>query len=916
MKKRLIKHRRTGWVFMIAAGMSAGSPLPALAEADRILFNRDVRPILANNCWSCHGPDKNMRKAKLRLDLREAATKEVIVPGKAGQSPLIQRIFSNDPEEVMPPAEHRKKLTTTQKKTLRDWINQGAKWQDHWAWISPRKEKGLPEGKNAIDYLIKRRLEARGLGFSAEAGANTLIRRLSLDLRGLPPTPGEVSEFLNDQAPGKVEKLVDRLLDSPAFGERMAVYWLDLVRYADTNGYHADIEWSVSPYRDYVIDAFNTNMPFDRFTREQIAGDLIPSATTAQKVAAGFNRLNMKSTEFGIQDKEYLAKYAADRVRTTATAWLGVTLGCAECHDHKFDPFTIHDFYSFAAFFADIKGVGYYPDAQKKGWGETIQATSMQNAQRILELEETLKGTQSVSLLADSRETGQAWSYTFKEPGQGWQRKDFDDASWEIGQGGFGSRGTPHSIVRTEWKSPDIWMRKVFSIGKVPEQATLHIQHDEEATVYINGQKAAHLTGFSTASADYTARKLDTALLKKGDNLIAIRCHQTGGGQFIDAGIRPGNFQKEKIEQEIANLRKTARSMLATVSVQPRTMRILPRGDWMNDSGQIVKPSAPGFLGGTEVAGRMELAEWITARNNPLTARVFVNRLWKLFFGTGLSRVLDDIGSQGEWPSHPDLLDWLAVEFMESGWNVKHMVKLMVTSRAYVQSSLQNEQLREIDPKNRLLARQSRFRLDAEFIRDNALSASGLLVRQVGGPSVKPYQPSGYWENLNFPRRSYSADRGSSQYRRGLYTHWQRQFLHPSLLAFDAPSREECTADRPRSNTPLGALVLLNDPTHVEAARALAQNALENKELTDNRARISSMIMHVLCRPARDEEITVLISLLEKHREEFANDPESANRLAAIGQHPVTKDTNRQQLAAWISVARALLNLHETITRN
>ncbi len=437
----------------------------------------------------------------------------------------------------------------------------------------------------------------------------------------------------------------------------MAVYWLDLVRYADTNGYHADIEWSVSPYRDYVINAFNANMPFDRFTREQIAGDLIPGATTAQKVAAGFNRLNMKSTEFGIQDKEYLAKYAADRVRTTATAWLGVTLGCAECHDHKFYPFTIHDFYSFAAFFADIKGVGYYPSAQKKGWGETIQAISPQNAKRISELEKVLESAKAGTLLPDSRKTGQIWRYTFKKPGQNWQLKSFDDTTWQIGEGGFGSKGTPHSIVRTEWTSPDIWIRKFFKVDQIPEQATLHIQHDEEAIVYINGKKAAHLTGFSTASANYVTHTLDKALLQKGENIIAIQCHQTSGGQFIDAGISLEHPQQAKIKQEIAELRKTARSMLATVSVQPRMVKILPRGDWMDESGKIVKPAAPRFLGGKNATGRMALAEWITAPDNPLTARVFVNRLWKLFFGTGLSRVLDDIGSQGEWPSHPELLD-------------------------------------------------------------------------------------------------------------------------------------------------------------------------------------------------------------------------------------------------------------------
>lgn len=857
-----------------------------------------------------------MRKAKLRLDQRTTATRKVILPGRAQESPLIQRIFSNDPEEVMPPAEHRKKLSHAQKEILRDWISQGAQWQDHWAWIAPRRALDSPPVKTAIDDFIQRKLDKQGLHFSSQANHNTLIRRLNLDLRGLPPTPAEVSAFVTDDSPRKVNKLVDRLLNSPAFGERMAVYWLDLVRYADTNGYHADIEWSVSPYRDYVIGAFNSNMPFDRFTREQIAGDLIPDPTIEQQVAAGFNRLNMKSTEFGIQDKEYLAKYAADRVRTTATTWLGITLGCAECHDHKFDPFTNRDFYSFAAFFADIKGLGYYPDAQKKGWGETIKAPDQEAAKRISELENILQGTTPGILLPDSRKGEQIWRYTLKKPADEWQKNGFDDSSWENGESGFGSKGTPNGIIRTQWKSPDIWLRRTFMIEKVPEYASLNIQHDEDATVYINGKKVALLTGFSTGSPDYAAHQFNAGLLQQGDNLIAIHCHQTGGGQFIDAGLSSGDARRAAIEKEIAELRRTTRTMLATVSAQPRMVRILPRGNWMDDSGEVVKPAAPRFLGGQEVTTRMELAGWITARNNPLTARVFVNRLWKLFFGTGLSRILDDIGSQGEWPSHPKLLDWLAVEFMESGWNVKHMVKLMVTSQAYLQSSLQNKQLKETDPSNRLLARQSRFRLDAEFIRDNALAASGLLVHQVGGPSVKPYQPAGYWENLNFPKRTYVADRGSAQYRRGIYTHWQRQFLHPALLAFDAPSREECSADRPRSNTPLAALVLLNDPTHVEAARVLAQTTLADTGLKDNTTRIHSMVMRVLSRPALDTEIAVLTSLLEKHHDEFTNDPENAGRLAAIGQHPLPQNISRLELAPWISVARALLNLHETITRN
>ena len=564
--------------------------------------------------------------------------------------------------------------------------------------------------------------------------------------------------------------MTEKFLSSKAFGERMAVNWLDLVRYADTNGYHADIQWKVSPYRDYVINSFNDNKPFDQFTIEQIAGDLLPESSEEQKVAAGYNRLNMKSTEFGIQDAEYLAKYAADRVRTTATTWLGVTLGCAECHDHKFDPFTIKDFYSFAAFFADIKGVGYYPSAQKVGWGETIKVLKKQTRIEIKELEEKAKIEQS-------------------------------DESLEV------------------------------------------------------------------------------------------------------------------IKNKIENLKKQSQEMLATVSVKPRMTRIFPRGDWMDQSGEVVGPALPNFLSHQKVSSRKDLAEWIVSDNNPLTARVFVNRLWKMFFGTGISGVLDDIGSQGEWPSHPELLDWLAVEFMESGWDIKHMVRLIVNSQAYRQSSIETNQLRNIDPENRLIARQSSFRLDAEFIRDNALSVSGLLFNQIGGPSVKPYQPSGYWENLNFPKRTYKADTGPNQYRRGVYTHWQRQFLHPALIAFDAPSREECTANRPRSNTPLAALVMLNDPSQVESARALAQKVLTTKKLTNDNERIQFMMMKVLSRNPLVEEINALSSLLKKHQEKYLDDPETSKELVGVGNLETPKELKPEVLAPWVSVGRAILNLHETITR-
>ena len=738
-------------------------------NSEPINFNRDVRPILSDNCWSCHGPDKGNRKAKLRLDISDHSKSGVIIPGNALESTMIERILSNDADEVMPPIDHRKKLTVEEKEILTNWINQGAKWEDHWAWISPSRSKDL-KTKDAIDSILEKKLNEENLNFSETAPRHVLIRRLSYDLRGLPPSTEEVKDFEKRSLDEAIARLSEKFLASQAYGERMAVNWLDLVRYADTNGYHADIEWKVSPYRDYIIDAFNGNKPFDQFTIEQIAGDLLPEASMEQKVAAGYNRLNMKSTEFGIQDAEYLAKYAADRVRTTATTWLGVTVGCAECHDHKFDPFTIKDFYSFAAFFADIKGVGYYPSAQKVGWGETIKVLDKKTRIEVSKLENEVKTKQS-----------------------------------------------------------------------------------EEDQKLIN--------------------------------------------------------------QKIEELKKQSREMLATVSVKPRMTRVLPRGDWMDQTGEIVNPALPTFLSDQKVTTRKDLAQWIVSRQNPLTARVYVNRLWKMFFGTGISNVLDDIGSQGEWPSHPELLDWLAIEFMESGWDIKHMVKLIVNSKAYRQSSYENEKLRTIDPENRLIARQSSFRIDAEFIRDNALSVSGLLVNKIGGPSVKPYQPSGYWENLNFPRRTYKADSGQNQYRRGLYTHWQRQFLHPALIAFDAPSREECTANRPRSNTPLAALVMLNDPTQVESARGLAQKILANQSLIDDKSKIQAMVMQVLSRQALDDEITALKSLLKKHKTEFSSNPNAAKELVSVGNLNPPENMKPESLAPWISVGRALLNLHETITR-
>jgi hypothetical protein len=760
----------------------AGAEAPAVVE-----FNRDVRPVLSDTCFACHGPDKGKRKADLRLDVEadvyaDRGGYQALVAGKPDQSELYRRITEADAKRRMPPAKSGKHLTERQVELIRRWIAQGGKWQKHWSLIPPRRPPLPPAegwGRNAIDRFVLTRLKQEGLRPSPEADRRTLIRRLSFDLTGLPPTPAEVDAFLADTSGEASEKVVDRLLASPHYGERMATYWLDVVRYADTGGYHSDNHRDVWPYRGYVIAAFNKNKRFDRFTVEQLAGDLLPGATTEQKTASGYNRLLQTTEEGGAQAKEYTAKYQADRVRNTATIWLGTTMGCTECHDHKFDPFKTKEFYQFAAFFADVK----------------------------------------------ERAVGRQEQTKLPTPEQAAKLKKIDE------------RAAP---VRRALKAP-------------PPVAL----------------------GLRAVLADLERRRAD-----------------------IDRSVP---------------------MTLISVAVPPRPVRVLRRGNWMDDSGELVQPATPASLPRLGVTGRratrLDLAKWMVSPDHPLTARVFVNRLWKLMFAKGLVGTLDDFGSQGAWPTHPELLDWLAVELRDSGWDVKHVVKLLVMSSTYRQSSHASEALMQRDPYNHLLARQARYRLDAEVVRDTALAVSGLLVRKVGGPSVKPYQPDGYWQYLNFPVRRYVADRGPDQYRRGLYTYWQRTFPHPSLLAFDAPSREECTVERPRSNTPLQALVLLNDPTYVEAARALAERVLREGG-KDVEARLHFIYREVLSRKARPEEVKLLTALHERHLKQYKADPKAAAELLRVGYHPLPANADAAELAAWTSVARVLLNLHETITRN
>lgn len=1000
-------------------GLVFGINLVGHAAEREIEFNRDVRPILSDKCFACHGPDEKTREAELRLDLRESAIADrdgsyVISPGKPELSTLLERITSQEEYEQMPPPDAGQPLNAEEVDIIKRWIKQGAAYEAHWAYLAPqRPEVPTVDGKDlaAIDGFIRRQQAAAEMEMNQPADKRTLIRRLYFDLTGLPPTPEVVADFQVNQSPAAYEKLVDELLASPHYGERMAIYWLDLVRYADTLGYHGDQVRSVSPYRDYVISAFNQNLSFDQFTIEQLAGDLLPAPTLSQKVASTYNRLNRASGEGGVQPKEYLAKYSADRVRTAGSVWLGSTFGCAECHDHKFDPFSTKDFYSFAAFFADIKEQGIVRGANHI---EKLPVPTPEQSAELEKLTQEIEAARQafLQLTPELEQEFAAWQQASQAAADRWQT-----LNPAIVKGLNGTKLTADDlgIISAAGKNPDketyelefkiekpqvgALRLDVFADDKLPSKgpgragngnfvvnevvATLdgkklewaksygsHGQNSHPPENLVTNQKGWAILP-KAGNDHYLILEAKDALAIEGNTgTLKVLIHQNHGsghtlGKFrlslsedsaatsdsIIPSAQVAELLKispeDRTEQQYKKLLDAFRQQtplltkerdqlqaldsrkkqiegaivttLVTVSTTPREMRVLPRGDWMSNDGEVVTPAVPEFLqpqsheNRTENLTRLDLANWLTSKENPLVARTFVNRLWMLYFGHGLCRSVDDLGSQGEWPTHPELLDWLAVEFVESGWDIKHMVKLMVMSETYRQSSVVSPQMRSRDPYNKLFARQTRQRLDAEMIRDNALAVSGLLVNQIGGPSAKPYQPAGYWSQLNFPKRKYQADLNQDQYRRGLYTHWQRTFLHPSLLAFDAPAREECTAKRERSNTPLQALVLLNDPTYVEAARVLATKIVSAGN--DFQSRLNFAYQRVLSRAPNSEEEAVMQKLYEKEFERFAKEDAAAKALLKTGIAPAPQDDNAAEIAAWTSLSRVLLNLHETITK-
>jgi hypothetical protein len=792
------RHRRP-WLFLAVVLSSLLVAQLAFAQP-AINFNRQIRPILSENCFRCHGPDNKERKARLRLDTRAGAFGKLrsgghaVVPGKSAESELIARITAADPAERMPPSKSNRHLTAAQINLLRRWIDQGAKWSEHWAFVPPRRP-ALPEVKNTawardpIDRFILARLEKEKLLPSAEADRARLLRRLTLDLTGLPPTPAELDAFLADQSPQAYERVVDRLLNSPHYGERLAVDWLDAARFADTHGYHIDSGRDMTRWRRWVIDAFNQDMPFDRFTVEQLAGDLLPGAGLSQKIASGFNRNHMINFEGGAIPEEYHNAYLVDRVNTTATVWLGLTIACAQCHDHKYDPITQKDYYRLYAFFNNVPENGL-----------------------------------------------------------------------------DGAHGNAAPVLKTP----------------TPAQQEALARLDADIR-----QAEKQLPGATTRAA---------------------------------AGLKQ---QLSKLRQQRAKLEGSLpTTMVMQEMPRPRDTFLLLRGQYDKKGAKVtagvpaslppLPPDAPG--------NRLGLARWLVSPEQPLMARVTVNRYWQMFFGTGLVKTAEDFGAQGELPSHPELLDWLAVEFRDSGWDVRRLVRRIVTSATYRQASVMTPTVLARDPENRLLARGPRLRLQAEFIRDQALAVSGLLNRQIGGPSVFPYQPAGLWQELasrsdgaNWTAQVYKQSHGADLYRRTMYTFWKRASPPPTLVTFDAPDREVCVVRRARTNTPLQALVLMNDPTYVEAARKLAERIMHEAATPERRIALAFRL--ATARQPRPAEIGVLKKVHDAQLAVYQQDARAALKLLAVGEAPRDPALDPAELAAWTAVANVILNLDETVTK-
>jgi hypothetical protein len=1049
-------------VLAIWATSDRGSIAKATTSDKPVDFNRDIRPILSDNCFACHGPDENKRKAKLRFDTREGVSAKpgVIVPGNPTESILFQRISAHDKDRIMPPADSGYALTPAQVDVIRKWIEQGAVWNEHWAYKVP-VQVPLPQVKatswprNPIDNFILARLEKEGLQASPEADRATLLRRVTLDLTGLPPTITEIDAFLADHSPDAYEKRVDKLLASPAYGEMMAMQWLDLARYADTHGYHIDSQRDMWPWRDWLISAFNRNLPFDQFTIQQLAGDLLPNATNDQRIASAFNRNHMINFEGGAIPEEYQVEYVVDRVETTATTWLGTTLGCARCHTHKYDPITQKEFYQFFAFFNNVSEEGL--DGRIGNAKPFLQIPAEAQTARLAELDREIKAREES--LPDARITSlvEAWAKPFvgipaPQPREGLTAHyefdgNFSDISGKyqhghvvrgdptfgtgaVGRGaGFdgdsqvslgnvgdfdqgqpftiafwvrGSGNQPISLLQklsdpvkrrgyefgfadrsligiqrwaqrltfnlvSQWPDNSIRLQTVDRFANEWIQVSLTSDGSGKAAglrCYVNGvpqQVEVQNDKLSGTLRNEAPLELGNASLGKAFNgsiddlrlynraLTATEIEQLAIEYPIRA-ILSGNFGKRTkdeenklrdyyltrvapadIKQQAAEYKSLKRerdrlnSDILTVMVmsereKPRDTYVLARGDYRNRTDRVTAdvPAVLPPLAKDAPRNRLTLAKWLVDGKHPLTARVAINRYWQNYFGFGLVKTSEDFGSQGDPPVNQELLDWLAVEFVRSGWDIKAMQRLIVTSAAYRQTSRVTPQLIEKDPENRLLARGPRHRLQAETIRDSALAASGLLRSEVGGPSVFPYQPKGLWEELafgdGFSAQEYHLSSGAGLYRRSMYTFWKRTVPPASLTTFDAPDREKCTARRPVTNTPLQALIELNDPTYVEAARALATRALHEGG-RDTSSRIQYAFRLVTGRRPSTAEQRVLVNLLNRELNTYRTDQTAAAKLISVGESKADGTLAPGELAAWTIVASTIFNLDEAITK-
>lgn len=1027
------------------------------APAAPVDFNFQIRPLLADRCFPCHGPDAKSRKAKLRLDVREGALgtdksgKPIIKPGNPAASEVVRRIFTSDPDDHMPPPESKLSLTSAEQELIRTWIAQGAEFKQHWAFL-PVESVTVPEvtdrrwTRNEIDAFVLSRLEREGLKPAPEASRETLIRRLSFDLTGLPPTLAEIDAFLADTSPDAYEKVVDRLLASPHYGEWMAVEWMDLARFADTFGYQADVDCDLSPWRDWVIRAFNENLPYDQFLTWQLAGDLLPHATRDQILATAFNRLHRQTNEGGSIEEEFRTEYVVDRVNTFGTAMLGLTVQCARCHDHKFDPISQRDYYSLAAFFNSIDESGLYshftramPTPVMLLWQGDAEQRHAALLDRIAAAKAKLK-----QIAADAQPRFETWLKTNADaspvlprpvvrlafeaidgaktpnavstnsvdlidgpvlvPGRVGQAMKFSGDNSAVVQGAGGFR-------RTDPFSFDLWLKPtekqaravVFHCSRAwtdsgsrgyelvldegrPFFALIHFWPGN--ALAVRAKEALPLGAWSHLAVTYdgsshaagvrlylngapVATEVVRDSLYKDIRHLAVwgdaevgSIHLTLAGRFRDSGFKDGlidefqAFDTELTASEVAALAavsdparvappatwldhylarhdaeyREAEAALKRLRVaeddlitpvreimvmkelpQPRPTFVLKRGAY-DAPGERVQRDVLERIFPFPAAyprDRLGLARWVTDPRNPLTARVAVNRMWNLHFGRGLVATTWDFGSQGELPTHPQLLDWLAKRFVDSGWDAKALHKLIVMSATYRQSSQAGQELLARDPENRLLARGPKHRLAAEQIRDAALAASGLLNTTIGGPSVKPYQPPGVWEESG-TGKTYVQDHGDKLYRRSLYTFWRRTAPPPAMLTFDATTREVCTAKREITTTPLQALVLLNDTQFVEAARVLAAQ-LARKHPSDLDARGVDAFRILIGRPPDDRERDILHQLLAEQRAVFARDPAAAARLLATGEAPRDASLPADDLAATTVLVSTVMNTDEFV---